>query len=55
MISNGWSVVRFWNTCVLQDRNSVLETLVVLVEKRMFEEVRSRDLMFVPAQKVLDV
>ena len=50
MTARGWSVVRFWNGCVLQDRERVLETIVEIVEKRLVEEVRSFDLTFVPAR-----
>ncbi|MCV9967605.1 DUF559 domain-containing protein [Pararhizobium sp. BT-229] len=51
MVTNGWSVVRFWNGCVLQDRGRVLETIVEIVENRLIEEVRSFDLTFVPARR----
>lgn len=51
MTMNGWSVVRFWNGCVLQDRDRVLETIVAIVENRLVLEVRSFDLTFVPAMR----
>ncbi|OBZ92019.1 hypothetical protein ADU59_28930 [Pararhizobium polonicum] len=51
MTANGWNVVRFWNGCVLQDRERVLETLVEIVENRLVEEVQSLDLTFVPARR----
>ncbi len=51
MTMNGWSVVRFWNGCVLQDRDRVLETIVAIVENRLVLEVRSFDLTFVPAKR----
>ena len=51
MTTNGWSVVRFWNGCVLQDRERVLETIVEIVENRLVQEVRSFDLTFVPARR----
>lgn len=51
MVANGWSVIRFWNTCVLQDRDSVLETITAIAERRLMNEVRSPDLVFIPAQK----
>ncbi|WP_426131226.1 endonuclease domain-containing protein [Pararhizobium sp. PWRC1-1] len=54
MVTNGWSVVRFWNGCVLQDRERVLETIVEIVENRLVQEVRSFDLTFVPAQRLID-
>lgn len=51
MTLNGWNVVRFWNGCVLQDRDRVLETIVAIVENRLVHEVRSLDLTFVPAKR----
>ena len=51
MMANGWSVVRFWNGCVLQDRERVLETIVEIVENRLVAEIRSFDLTFIPAQR----
>lgn len=54
MVTSGWSVVRFWNGCVLQDRERVLETIVEIVENRLVEEVRSFALTFVPARRSND-
>jgi very-short-patch-repair endonuclease len=51
MTANGWNVARFWNGCVLEDRERVLETIVEIVENRLVQEVRSFDLTFIPAQK----
>lgn len=51
MTLNGWNVVRFWNGCVLQDRDRVLETIVAIVENRLVHKVRSLDLTFVPAKR----
>ncbi|MDW5315068.1 endonuclease domain-containing protein [Rhizobium sp. PL01] len=52
MTSEGWNVVRFWNGCVLQDRERVLGTIVEIVENRLVQEIRAFDLTFVPAKKV---
>ncbi len=41
MTTSGWNVARFWNGCVLQDRERVLETIVEIVEHRLIQEVRS--------------
>ncbi|WP_312365757.1 DUF559 domain-containing protein [Ensifer sp.] len=49
MVTNGWSVVRFWNTHVLRERGTVLETIVAIIEKRLLVEVRTTDLTFIPA------
>ena len=49
MMSEGWNVARFWSQDVLQDRRSVLETVVVICEGRLVEAVDSRDFRFFPA------
>ncbi|OAP34938.1 endonuclease domain-containing protein [Sinorhizobium americanum] len=49
MVANGWGVARFWNTHIFNDRVSVLETIVAILEKRLTAEVRGADLTFVPA------
>ncbi|PST22340.1 DUF559 domain-containing protein [Mesorhizobium plurifarium] len=51
MVGNGWSVLRFWNTDIFNDRTAVLETIVAVLEKRLAREVRSADLTFVPGEK----
>lgn len=51
MNANGWSVVRFWNGDVLQQRGSVLDTLVAILNGRIIEAVVSRDLTFLPAEQ----
>lgn len=51
MTTNGWNVARFWNGCVLQDRERVLETIVEIVENRLIQEVRSFDLTYILAQR----
>ncbi|WP_436006118.1 endonuclease domain-containing protein [Rhizobium sp. LjRoot254] len=33
--ANGYSVLRFWNTAVLQERRSVLETIVAALDGRL--------------------
>ena len=33
--ANGYSVLRFWNTAVLQERHSVLETIVAALDGRL--------------------
>jgi very-short-patch-repair endonuclease len=50
MLENGWSVLRFWNTDVLQEPDRVLETIVAVCEGRLSEEVRAADLTFLPAK-----
>lgn len=49
MVASGWSVVRFWNTHVLKECGSVLETIVAILEKWLTDEVRATDLTFIPA------
>lgn len=51
MNANGWSVVRFWNGDVLQQRASVLDTLVAILDGRMIEAVVSSDLTYLLAEK----
>ncbi|QLF71053.1 DUF559 domain-containing protein [Peteryoungia desertarenae] len=51
MNANGWSVVRFWNVDVLQERKSVLDTLAAILDGRLQEPVRSRDLTYLPAER----
>ena len=51
MVTNGWSVLRFWNTDVFNDRAAVLETIVAVLEKRMAGAMRSADLTFIPGEK----
>ncbi len=51
MSAEGWNIARFWNTCVLQQRSDVLETIVAIVENRLVQAVRSLDLTFIPAQR----
>ncbi|WP_331371821.1 endonuclease domain-containing protein [Sinorhizobium chiapasense] len=49
MVTNGWNVVRFWNTHVFCNRASVLETIIAILEKRLAAEVRTADLTFIAA------
>lgn len=49
MTSEGWAIVRFWNTDVLTDMPAVLETLVAILEGRLTERVDCRDLRYFPA------
>ena len=49
MSQQGWSVVRFWNGCVLNEKASVLSTIVEILEGRLMEPVDAYDLRFVPA------
>lgn len=51
MNANGWSVVRFWNADVLQEREAVLDTLIAILDGRVSEAVLSRDLVYLPAER----
>ena len=51
MNANGWSVVRFWNGDVLQQRASVIDTLVAILDGQMIEAVVSSDFRYLPAEK----
>ncbi|WP_434712014.1 DUF559 domain-containing protein [Rhizobium sp. YTUHZ045] len=48
MITNGWSVARFWNVDVLRALPSVLETIVAICDGRLVERVDATDLRFYP-------
>ncbi|WP_018013006.1 endonuclease domain-containing protein [Sinorhizobium medicae] len=54
MVATGWSVVRFWNMQIFNDRPSVLETIVAFLEKRLLGEVRTADLTSIPAKRQLE-
>lgn len=49
LISSGWQVARFWSHDVLQNRDSVLETVLAVCEGRLYEPVNSYDFRFFPA------
>ncbi|TCQ12559.1 very-short-patch-repair endonuclease [Rhizobium sp. PP-F2F-G36] len=49
MAANGWNVARFWNSHVLHEMRSVLETIVAIAEGRLTEPVASTDLTLVLA------
>jgi very-short-patch-repair endonuclease len=46
----GWSVARFWNSDVLADTASVLETIVAILDSRLIEPVDAPDFRFVPTR-----
>ncbi|TSE12759.1 DUF559 domain-containing protein [Mesorhizobium intechi] len=50
MVSNDWSVLRFWNVDVLKDRNAVLETILAAIEQRLDRHIETNDLRFVAAK-----
>ncbi|CAN7414882.1 endonuclease domain-containing protein [Neorhizobium tomejilense] len=49
MNADGWSVARFWNVAVLAEMESVLETIVAILEGRLNEPEDAPDLKFMPA------
>ena len=49
MSVQGWNVVRFWNSGVLNEKETVLSTIVEILEGRLVETVIAYDLRFVPA------
>ena len=51
MNANGWSVVRFWNADVLQEREAVLNTLIAILDGRLNEAVLTHDLTYLPAER----
>jgi very-short-patch-repair endonuclease len=51
MNGEGWSVVRFWSSDFLQNKDAVLETIVAICDGRLTEPARSYDFQFFPARK----
>ena len=51
MNTNGWSVARFWNTDVLRELKSVLETIVAICEGRLAEGTHAADFTFLPVSE----
>jgi len=49
MRSQGFSILRFWNTDVLKQRSQVCETILAALEGRLSEDVDAPDLRFVNA------
>jgi len=50
IVSNGWSMLRFWNVDVLKDREEVLETILAAIEGRLERHIETHDLRFVAAK-----
>ncbi|TJW36990.1 MAG: DUF559 domain-containing protein, partial [Mesorhizobium sp.] len=50
IVSNGWSVLRFWNVDVLKEREEVLETILAAIEGRLECRIETHDLRFVAAK-----
>ncbi|MBN9243522.1 MAG: endonuclease domain-containing protein [Mesorhizobium sp.] len=46
MVSQGWSVLRFWNVDALTDREAVIDTIIAALERRL-GPVEAPDLRFV--------
>jgi hypothetical protein len=52
MVQSGWSIVRFWNVDVLQQKESVLETILAILDGRMAGPVLAPDLRYFPAAAI---
>ncbi|MDW6022242.1 DUF559 domain-containing protein [Mesorhizobium sp. BAC0120] len=52
MSGNGWSVLRFWHTDILQERDSVLETIVAALDGRLTKKMIATDVKFMPSRVV---
>ena len=50
MVSNGWSVLRFWNVDVLKGREEVLETILAAIEGRLETHIETHELRFLAAK-----
>jgi very-short-patch-repair endonuclease len=55
MVSEGWSVLRFWNIDVLREREAVLETILAALEFRLDCEIVASDLRFVASQEYREI
>ncbi len=49
MNGNGWSVLRVWHADVLQDRNSVIDTILAALDGRLSQRMISTETKFLPA------
>lgn len=49
MLTEGWSVLRFWNIDVLKERESVMDTILAALEGRLPKQVDAVDLRFLAA------
>ncbi|UUP16416.1 endonuclease domain-containing protein [Nitratireductor thuwali] len=52
MVSQGWSILRFWNGDVLKERDSVTETILAALDERLVAAVNAPDMRFIPASSV---
>ncbi|TIL94428.1 MAG: DUF559 domain-containing protein [Mesorhizobium sp.] len=50
IVSNGWSMLRFWNVDGLKGREEVLETILAAIEGRLERRIETHDLRFVAAK-----
>ncbi|WP_376703467.1 DUF559 domain-containing protein [Mesorhizobium sp. ISC25] len=50
IVSDGWSILRFWNVDVLKEREAVLETVVAAIEGRLERHIETHDLRFIAAK-----
>ncbi|MER8571218.1 DUF559 domain-containing protein [Mesorhizobium sp. M1338] len=50
MVSNDWSVLRFWNVDVLKDREAVLDTILAAIGGRLAHHIETHELRFVAAK-----
>lgn len=49
--AHGWSVLRFSSTWMLEDREAVLETIVAVLENRLYEKTDQTVWRFWPASR----
>jgi hypothetical protein len=45
MVSEGWSVLRFWNVDALIERDAVIDTILAALERRL-DHVEASDFAF---------
>ncbi|NGN41390.1 DUF559 domain-containing protein [Mesorhizobium sp. CGMCC 1.15528] len=54
MIAEGWSVLRFWNTDALTERDAVIDTIIAALERRL-DPVEAQDLRFIAASTYREI
>jgi very-short-patch-repair endonuclease len=50
MVSQGWSVLRLWNSDVLKEKDAVFETISAALERRLDCDIAAPDLRFVASR-----
>jgi very-short-patch-repair endonuclease len=54
LVTQGWSVLRFWNIDALKEREAVINTIIAALERRL-DPVEAPDLRFVAASTYREI